>query len=119
MTPPPRFLFMEVNKRCNLRCTHCDFWQRDDDDRSGYLPRERKRQVIDEFAALSPDGSLVICGGEPMLDLEEYFAMCADARAAGHGLRPVIDSTFPLEAAADAFRHMKQGKHFGKIVVSL
>jgi NADPH:quinone reductase-like Zn-dependent oxidoreductase len=36
-----------------------------------------------------------------------------------HKLRPVIDSTFPLEKAADAFRHLEQGKHFGKIVISL
>jgi len=26
MLPPPRFLFVQVNKRCNLRCQHCDFW---------------------------------------------------------------------------------------------
>lgn len=38
---------------------------------------------------------------------------------AHHKLKPVIDSTFPLEKAADAFRHMEQGKHFGKIVISL
>jgi len=36
-----------------------------------------------------------------------------------HKLKPVIDSTFPLEKAADAFRHMEQGRHFGKIVVSI
>jgi D-arabinose 1-dehydrogenase-like Zn-dependent alcohol dehydrogenase len=36
-----------------------------------------------------------------------------------HKLKPVIDSTFPLEKAADAFRHMEQGIHFGKIVVSI
>lgn len=38
---------------------------------------------------------------------------------AQHRLKPVVDSTFPLERAADAFRHMEQGWHFGKIVVSL
>ena len=38
---------------------------------------------------------------------------------AQHNLKPVVDSTFPLEKAADAFRRMEQGKHFGKIVVSL
>jgi NADPH:quinone reductase-like Zn-dependent oxidoreductase len=38
---------------------------------------------------------------------------------AQHKLKPVVDSTFPLEKAADAFRHMEQGKHFGKIVISL
>jgi NADPH:quinone reductase-like Zn-dependent oxidoreductase len=36
-----------------------------------------------------------------------------------HKLKPVVDSTFPLARAADAFRHMEQGKHFGKIVVSI
>ncbi len=38
---------------------------------------------------------------------------------AQHQLKPVIDSSFPLEQAADAFRHMEQGRHFGKIVVNL
>jgi NADPH:quinone reductase-like Zn-dependent oxidoreductase len=36
-----------------------------------------------------------------------------------HKLKPVVDSTFPLEKAAEAFRRMEQGRHFGKIVVSL
>lgn len=36
-----------------------------------------------------------------------------------HKLRPVIDSVYPLEKAADAFTHMEQGKHFGKIVIDL
>lgn len=31
------------------------------------------------------------------------------------GLKPVIDSTFPLDGMADAFRHEHAGKHFGKI----
>ena len=31
------------------------------------------------------------------------------------GIRPVIDSSFPLEKIADAFRHEESGKHFGKI----
>ena len=38
---------------------------------------------------------------------------------AHHKLKPVVDSTFPLDKAADAFRRMEQGKHFGKIVVNL
>jgi NADPH:quinone reductase-like Zn-dependent oxidoreductase len=36
-----------------------------------------------------------------------------------HELQPVVDSVFPLEKAADAFRRMEQGKHFGKIVVQI
>jgi len=36
-----------------------------------------------------------------------------------HKLTPVIDSVYPLEKAADAFRHMEQGKHFGKVVIDI
>ena len=35
------------------------------------------------------------------------------------GIEPVIDSTFPLEELADAFRHQESQKHFGKICVEL
>lgn len=31
--------------------------------------------------------------------------------------RPVIDSSFPLDRLADAFRHQESQKHFGKIVI--
>jgi putative PIG3 family NAD(P)H quinone oxidoreductase len=34
-------------------------------------------------------------------------------------IRPVIDSTFPLAAAADAHRRMESGSHVGKIVLSV
>ena len=30
-------------------------------------------------------------------------------------IRPVIDSSFPLERIAEAFRHEESGTHFGKI----
>ena len=40
-------------------------------------------------------------------------------RALGHnGIKPVIDSTFPLEELADAFRHQESQLHFGKIAVN-
>jgi NADPH:quinone reductase-like Zn-dependent oxidoreductase len=36
--------------------------------------------------------------------------------ASGH-LRPIVDSAFPLERAADAHRLMESGRHTGKIVL--
>lgn len=36
-----------------------------------------------------------------------------------NGIRPVIDTHFPLEQIADAFRHQESGKHFGKIVLDI
>lgn len=35
------------------------------------------------------------------------------------GLRPIIDSVFPLEGLADAYRHQASQQHFGKICVEL
>jgi NADPH:quinone reductase-like Zn-dependent oxidoreductase len=36
-----------------------------------------------------------------------------------NAIRPVIDSTFPFERIADAFRHLESGSHFGKVVLEL
>jgi len=36
-----------------------------------------------------------------------------------HRLEPVIDRNFPFEQAADAFRHLESGQHFGKIVIQV
>lgn len=34
-----------------------------------------------------------------------------------HKIQPVIDRVFPFEEAADAYRYMETGAHFGKIVI--
>lgn len=91
--PPPRFVFMEINKRCNLRCQHCDFWRRDDEDRAKYLTLGRKREILSEFASMNPDGHVVICGGEPMLDLDEYFGLTGLCREFGLRALSVVNGT--------------------------
>ena len=35
------------------------------------------------------------------------------------GIRPVIDSHYPLESIADAFRHQASATHFGKICLDI
>ena len=35
------------------------------------------------------------------------------------GIKPVIDSRYPLDKLGDAFRHEESGAHFGKIVVAI
>ncbi|MDR3374284.1 MAG: radical SAM protein [Ancalomicrobiaceae bacterium] len=113
---PPRFLFLEVNKRCNLRCTHCDYWTRNDDDRAAYLSRQRRREVVAEFAEMSPHGSLVICGGESMLDIDDYFALCRDAREHGIHVLSVVNGT-RIRSDEMADRMVLDGPH--EISVSL
>ncbi len=36
-----------------------------------------------------------------------------------NGIRPVIDSHFPLAELADAFRYQEEGRHFGKIAIDI
>lgn len=38
---------------------------------------------------------------------------------AAHGMHPVVDSRFPLARGAEAFQHLQDGKHFGKVVIDL
>lgn len=33
------------------------------------------------------------------------------------GIRPVVDQVFPFEQAREAYRHLKEGRHFGKVVI--
>ncbi|MGE0847397.1 MAG: radical SAM protein [Flavobacteriaceae bacterium] len=108
MLLPPRFLFTEINKRCNLRCGHCDFWQRDDDDRVNYLSRERRSEIFEELAEISPDAAVVICGGEPMLDLEEYLFVTGRCRELGLTTLSVVNGT-RIRNLAMAERVMREG----------
>ena len=116
MIAPPDFLFMQVNKRCNLRCQHCDFWKLNDDDRPRYLSRARRREVVAEFAQMRPGGAVVICGGESMLDLDDYFAMAGGSRALGLRCMSVINGT-RVRDAERADRMVLEGPH--EISVSL
>jgi MoaA/NifB/PqqE/SkfB family radical SAM enzyme len=107
---------MEVNKRCNLRCQHCDFWQRDDDDRANYLSLDRKRDILTEYAAMNDNGHVVICGGEPMLDLDEYFGMAGACRDLGLRCLSVVNGT-RIRSTEMAERMITQGPH--EISISL
>ena len=35
------------------------------------------------------------------------------------GIKPVIDSCFPLERLADAVQHLRAGRHFGKVCIDI
>jgi NADPH:quinone reductase-like Zn-dependent oxidoreductase len=55
--------------------------------------------------------------GTAMGTNEEFGAMLD--LYAEHGLRPVINETFPLEETAAALKHMEEGKGIGKIVLRI
>ncbi len=106
-TTPPRFMFLQTNQRCNLRCTHCEYWRNDDDQKASYVSLEGRRELVREFAALGGQ-NVVTCGGEPMLDLEEYFDLMGACRAHGVGCLSVVNGT-RIQSAAVADRMIAEG----------
>lgn len=80
---PPRFLFLHVASECNLRCKHCHFWTSRTRDDPRRLSVETTSAIVGEFASMNPKGSVVICGGEPMLERDRFFAVCQSARSRG------------------------------------
>ena|GEM_PF-1943386 len=71
-----------------------------------YLARLARRKVVS--VGKIADGILV----GPR---EAFEAM--NRAIAQHGMRPVIDRTFPFEEAPAAFELMAAGGHFGKICI--
>jgi len=97
---PPKFLYLEINSRCNLACKHCLFWRNDDNDRDRWLPAAVRADVIAEFTALG-GRTLVTCGGEPMLDLGDYFEIARLARVNGLRFFSVSNGSMVDEALAE------------------
>jgi NADPH:quinone reductase-like Zn-dependent oxidoreductase len=75
--------------------------------------------VLTGFAGEVPIAAILLgnvrISGITVGSREQQLAMIRGIEA--NGIRPVIDSSYPLERLADAFRHQESGRHFGKICV--
>ncbi len=90
--PSPRFLFLQTNQRCNLKCTHCAYWKLNDDGRASYLTTPERLAFLSAFKAIGGE-AMVTCGGEPMLDLEDFFALTVGCRERGLRCLSVVNGT--------------------------
>lgn len=80
---PPEFIYVHINKRCNQRCLHCDFWKENDLDKADFLRGAGMRELLEEYAEMNPAGKVVVCGGEMLLDMEDYFFVTNNCRILG------------------------------------
>jgi MoaA/NifB/PqqE/SkfB family radical SAM enzyme len=92
------------------------YWKAPLEDRATYISIERRNEILDEFAGVSSGGAVVICGGESMLDLEEYFAVSVKCRQTGLRCLSVINGT-RVHSSDMANRMMLEGP--SEITVSL
>lgn len=77
----PSTLFLEVTSECNSRCKYCHMWSLSDDEQ--VLSTKKKISLIKEFAAINPNGEVVLTGGEPLLKPDEFFELIAACRGSG------------------------------------
>lgn len=80
--PGPLMVFVEVTRRCNLRCQHCDIWQTARHD-PRLVELEMPRELLLGVLADMRRGGLVavdLFGGEPLLrgDLEDIVLGASD-----------------------------------------
>lgn len=92
------------------------YWKAAARDKSRYISIARRNEILDEFAGLNRQGAVVICGGETMLDLNEYFAVTKKCRETGLRCLSVINGTGVTHAEM-AERMMREGP--SEITVSL
>jgi MoaA/NifB/PqqE/SkfB family radical SAM enzyme len=116
MRSPPRYIFVEINLRCNLKCEHCFFWQDQGARADDFLPHARQLEILAEFQALNPQGAMVTCGGETMLELETYFGLMRQCRTLGLTALSVVNGT-RIQTPEMADRMIAEGPH--EISVSL
>ena len=72
-----QFLYLQLNRGCNYKCTHCDFWKLSEPPNA--LKDKDYLDILDDYDDLISwqdflyKGNVVTCGGEPMLALGRYF----------------------------------------------
>lgn len=114
-TLPPKFLFLTINEVCNLRCLHCNYW-RTKQPSLDVTSLPRQVELLKEFSELSPGGSVVICGGEPLLDVHSYLNVCKISRVLGLKTLSVVNGTM-IASESDASKIIVDGPD--EITISL
>lgn len=99
MVGAPKFLFLDTNLQCNLKCRTCMYWTREEVVLPGHISIERRGEIIGEFAMMNPSGAVVICGGEALLNPERYWPITQKCRALGLKCLSVMNGTMVTDIA--------------------
>lgn len=80
----PLMIYLEVTRRCNLRCRHCDIWMTEGKEGSALRPEMTADRIRSVLSELVPHGLLAVdlFGGEPLLR-PELPDLVRDLREAG------------------------------------
>jgi len=112
----PKFLYIDINLQCNLKCKTCMFWLRDEVVDPQHISISRRSEIISEFAELNQKGTVVICGGESLMNPERFYPVTNKCKDLGLKCLTVTNGTMITESS-HAERMINEGA--SEIVVSL
>ena len=69
------------------------FWTRPEIAEPTHISIERRGEIISEFAEMNPNGTVVICGGESLMNPDRYYAISNQCRELGLKCFSVINGT--------------------------
>lgn len=100
--PSTLFLSMSTSNLCNFRCRHCHIWLHTDP--KSALSTADRVEVLRQFRALNPAGTVILPGGEVTLDFEELMTLAGTCKELGLPCLVVTNgSRLDDDAAADRF----------------
>lgn len=92
------------------------FWTRPEVALPSHISIERRAEIINEFHQLNNNGTVVICGGESMMNPDRYFAISKQCRELGLNCFSVVNGTM-ITTKEDAEKMILEGP--SEITVSL
>lgn len=110
-----KYMYVQLNRGCNVKCNHCDFWKLEEDPTG--LSDFQIAQLIAEYRDLAGEKACVVtCGGEPIMAKDRYFAVAKQCRDLGLIYMSVTNGTL-IKTPEFAERVVSEGPH--EISVSL
>ena len=107
----PKFLFLELTRKCPLQCVHCNYHRNQDSINS--LDLITRFDILKEYKSIGGK-NVVICGGETVLD-PTYFTICSYARSLDLYVLNVTSGISITEK--NAYKFAEYGPH--EITISL
>jgi MoaA/NifB/PqqE/SkfB family radical SAM enzyme len=80
MLPNPKYLYLVLTKNCNYQCTTCDCWK---SEKQQPLNTQVYYQMLTDFKKLSPNGIVIITGGEPTIYFDTLISILNHCKTIG------------------------------------
>lgn len=115
MTRKLSYMYVQLNRGCNIKCNHCDFWKLGEDPTG--MTDAQIAELISEYREVAgPQARVVTCGGEPLMVKDRYFGIAKQCRQLDLKFMSVTNGTL-IKTPEFAEKVIAEGPH--EVSVSL